>query len=144
MEAVATGIDKWRITSTYKPKPLSPMMARAMAARAESGIVEADASTTVSISGHIEWQGYTGCPYCGNGGIVKCGGCGEMQCQPSGNSFFSCNSCSHSGEISGTISEMDAQKHQTVSPQGRNYQQIGYDRKDNLPRQTPQSLTYKK
>ena len=46
------------------------------------------------------------CPYCGARNFVKCGRCGEFTCYEPQGGRFECACCGHSGEVSGTLSEL--------------------------------------
>ncbi len=51
------------------------------------------------IDGIVKIDGdYPGCPYCGATGWVRCGQCGKLTCQASGEEFFQCEWCGNSGK----------------------------------------------
>ncbi len=52
------------------------------------------------------YSGCLKCPTCGNTGFVKCGRCGELTCWNEGH--FVCAACGNSGEVTGTISDVNA------------------------------------
>lgn len=51
---------------------------------------------------------YPGCPYCGNTGVISCGSCGKLSCWDGKNNTATCGNCGKTMQISGTITEIDA------------------------------------
>lgn len=49
------------------------------------------------------------CPHCGNTEFVRCGRCGKLTCY-SGSGNFTCDHCSNTGEVSGTIDSLEGNK----------------------------------
>ncbi len=60
--------------------------------------------TSNTVSGTF-YTGVLKCPDCGNTGFVKCGVCSELSCYNDG--YFTCAVCGNSGEVSGTISDLN-------------------------------------
>lgn len=53
------------------------------------------------------FSGNLKCPNCGNTNFIKCNVCGELTCAKPNQSHFTCAVCGNSGQVSGTISNLN-------------------------------------
>lgn len=85
---------EWYITGAYKVQ--------------KNGVVivtdGATVTTTVDFS-QLNYNSYDGCPWCGNKGFFRCGGCENLECDPGGDTAY-CQNCEEHKSINGTIEEI--------------------------------------